>query len=609
MRHRFFFFYMVIILAICFGSATHLYAKEVSVEASLSHSSFPVDRAARLTITITGSSRTDSIELPEIDNIRLHNRGQSSQFNMINGSISSSLSQNYLIQALEPGDYTLPPITVTAGGQSFTTKPLHFVVTGNQQQNGATAVAPKQSPDEPVFLRISKTADHFPGEIVPITIKAYFGQKYRAESISLPTLQGDGVVMEQLQNNEPHQGQEQVEGKLYSVLTWNTSLSGIKVGEHPISFILDATLLIPQKRKSRSPFGGSSMFGDSMLNDPFFDSFFGGYQRKPISVASPQTTFNVLSLPEENRPENFTGAIGDFDLKVTVSPHSVEVGEPMTLTMEISGQGNFDRVESPLFPEDPRWKTYPPISDSDAPEKDPTKKVFEQAVVARDSGAKEIPSLSFSYFDPDKKEYITRTSSPIAISLKHSAQQAVSQPAAQAAERAQQPPELPTSGPSGLEGLAPIHLETGSFQTEIAPLFKKSWFILLLLSCMVILIGLLGIRIRNLKHAKHPEILTERSRKLQLERELKEVEQAKNTESPTFLALARTTIQNQLGTMWNTPATAISLADLQERLTPDSPLVRIFRAAEDAAYSGAPLSLEKMEEFYAQMKVELEKLL
>lgn len=608
MRHRFFFFHILIIFALCCGAAAQLHAGEVTVEASLSHSSFPVDRAAQLTITVTGSSRSDSIELPEIDNIRFHNRGQSSQFNMINGSVSSSISQNYLIQAMQPGDYTLPPITVTAGGQSLTTKPLHFVVTATGQQGGATAVAPGKNGDEPVFLRISSTADHFPGEIVPVTIKAYFSQEYRAESISLPTLQGDGVVMEQLQD-EPHQGQEQIDGELYSVLTWDTSLSGIKVGEHPISFTLEATLLIPQKRRSRSSFGGSSIFGDSMFNDPFFDSFFGGYERRPISVASKQKVFTVRPLPEENRPANFTGAIGDFDLKVSVSPHEVEMGEPLTLTMEITGKGNFDRVEAPVFPEDPRWKTYSPISDSDVLEKDPTKKVFEQAVVARNSDATVVPALSFSYFDPHKEEFITRTSTPIPISLKLPAQLAAPQPP-QAAELKQQPTKEPLPPAGGIEGLAPIHLETGSFQAEMVPLFKKSWFILLCSANLLVLFGLFWLRMRILKYARHPEILTERSRKLQLERELKEVEQAQRAEGSIFLARARTTIQNQLGATWNTPATAISLADLQERLSPDSPLVTIFKVAEDAAYSGgATLSREKMEQYYTQLKVELEKLL
>ncbi|NOR24101.1 MAG: hypothetical protein GQ542_06845, partial [Desulforhopalus sp.] len=85
---------------------------EVTVEASLSHLSFPQDKAARLTIMVTGTSRNATIELPEIDNLRLHNQGQSSQISVVNGTISSSISHKYLVQAGKPGPYTIPSIKV-----------------------------------------------------------------------------------------------------------------------------------------------------------------------------------------------------------------------------------------------------------------------------------------------------------------------------------------------------------------------------------------------------------------------------------------------------------------------------------------------------------------
>ncbi|MGW8193348.1 MAG: BatD family protein [Desulforhopalus sp.] len=607
MRHRLLFIHLLsgLVMTFFFLAAA---SAEVTVEASLSHLSFPVDQAAQLTITVNGSQDIKAVQLPEIDNIRTQYRGQSSRINMINGSFSSSVSHNYLIQALQPGQYTLPPVTVKAGGESLTTAPLHFTVTGTGQKNGAASVAPQQSKDEPVLIRVSDTGEHYSGEIVPITIKAYFKQQYRADSISLPTLEGDGVVMEQLQD-KPRQSQEQMDGKLYSVLTWDTAISGVKVGKHPIHFSLDATLLIPQKRRTRSPFGGGSMFGDSMFDDPFFDSFFGGYQRKVVSVSSPQRTFTVLPLPTDTMPDNFTGAIGDFDLKVTVSPTHVEVGEPMTLTMAISGEGNFDRVEAPVFPENPDWKTYSPTVTSHGEKGEQSSKIFEQALVAKNDAATAIPPLSFSYFDPVKKTYITRVSQPISIDVKESARQPAPQAQQQTVPQQQRPPSPPNSL-LGLEGLAPIHLKTGSFHSDIKPLFMKSWFILLCVLCVLILVVLFAIKWRKVHYARNPGILTERNRRLQLKIDLKKIEQVQSTsDGAAFLSLARTAIQNQLGALWNTSPTAISLADIQARLEPDSPLIGIFRAADEAAYSGAPLSAEKMQTYYEQMKKELEKLL
>ncbi|EKD35929.1 MAG: hypothetical protein ACD_75C01720G0003, partial [uncultured bacterium] len=456
---------------------------------------------------------------------------------------------------------------------------------------------------------------HYPGEIVPVTIKAYFRQEYRTDIHSLVTLQGDGVVMPQLRE-KPAQTQEAVGGATYNVLSWQTTLSGIKEGNHPLTFSLEASLLIPQKRQSRSLFGGGGLFDDLMPDDPFFDSFFGGYQRKPITVTSPPIVFHVVPLPTENQPAGFSGAIGDFALKITANHREIEVGEPLTLTTAISGKGNFDRVEAPVFPEGPDWKTYSPTSTMTEHGNTGTK-TFEQAIVAKNGAIGEIPALSFSYFDPARKSYITRTSSPIPVSVKPTTapSPAPAQPAKSNAEPAK--PQVAAASAAaaekaatGMEGLAPIHLDAGRFQPRIVPLWQKSWFIGVGGFCMVTLIVLLIQNVRLQRREKHPERERRKQMKLLLHDDLQKIEQAKSAgDGFAFLALCRTAIQNQLGRHWNMAPTAISLANLSSRLQPESALVEIFRAADEAAYGGATLSRDTMQEYSDKLRKELEGLL
>ena len=584
-------------------------AAEVSVEASLSHLSFPVDRAARLTVTVTGTSHNADIELPEIDNIQLHNQGSSSQISVINGSVSSSISHNYLVQALRPGAYTIPSIKVTAGGSSYSTEPLKFQVTPAGQLQSNSSGQSKQAEGELAFIRISETGSHYPGEIVPFTIKAYLTQAYRADINSLPTLHGDGVVMSQLEN-KPRQTEESVNGRMYHVLTWDTSLSGIKAGEHPINFTLDATLLIPQKRRSLSPFGGSSLFDDTFFNNSPIDSFFNTGQRKPIVAVSPKIVFKVLPLPSANQPNNFTGAIGEFDLKVAATPVNVEIGEPITLTMEISGTGNFDRVEAPVFPETQNWKTYSPTSNfSEQGKSYSGTKNFEQAIVAKSGAVKEIPSLSFSYFDPRENKYITKSSKAIAVNLKNSTAPPLTQPA-QAVRQTQQQVAGKATPAANIMGLAPIHLETGSYHQNIKPLFKSLWMIVPGVFCFLVLLALTVFRVRQRNIEKHPEILLRNQKKMLLENDLKKVEQAwAAKDSLFFLSSCRKAIQNQLGLLWNIEPGALSLADIKGRLSEESQLIEIFTHAEEAVYGGATLTDKKMQDYLYTLKTELEHLL
>ncbi len=132
MRQQLIFLKNIIFLTILFLGTFGLFTMqayaEVTVEATLSHLSFPQDKVARLTITVTGKSRNTAVDLPQIEGLRLHNRGKSSQISVVNGAISSSISHNYLVQAEKNGSYTIPSIGVTVGGKKYSTEPISFEV-------------------------------------------------------------------------------------------------------------------------------------------------------------------------------------------------------------------------------------------------------------------------------------------------------------------------------------------------------------------------------------------------------------------------------------------------------------------------------------------------
>ena len=139
--------------------------------------------------------------------------------------------------------------------------------------------------------------------------------------------------------------------------------------------------------------------------------------------------------------------------------------------MTISGTGNFDRVTCPTFPQDGHWKTYTPTSTfNDKGAHFDGEKIFEQAVVATINDIKQIPSLRFSYFDPQQERYITTTTEPIPLQILGNPV-SPSQPAAQPISL--QGPEVQPQ----LDRTTTIRLETGKFTDEIRPLFREMWFI------------------------------------------------------------------------------------------------------------------------------------
>ena len=588
----------------------------VEVSASLNTSSFPLDRAALLNIQVTGAKSFEP-QLPEVDGLRFYHRGQSTQVEIINGSYSASVTSTYLVQASRKGKFTIPAIRIKTDTGSAKTEPISFEVTASNSsqvpQTGRTGTAStvrlrSGNSDEVAFLRVKPaTKKSYSGEVVPVQIKVYFRDGIKANLNSLPLLIGEGFVLQQLER-EPVQSRELVNNTQYTVLTWNSSLSGIKEGTHKVSVELDATLLLREQRRiSRR---GNSMFNDPFFGDSFFDNFFGSYREKEVKIASPELNLSVLPLPEEGKPKNFNGAIGDFRLQVAADPVELQPGDPITLTMTVSGQGNFDRVQAPKLSSEQGWKSYTPSSEF-LKDGDPGhgKKVFEQALVAKDATLSEIPAVEFSYFDPETVSYKTLTSSSIPLKIKGRDEKKEAEPARKNIEKRKKAGTVQTKqiAEPPISTLAPLQLAPGSMNQTIKPLYGKRWFQLLVILILLVLAGATINKIRLARMANNPLLQRNQARKHLLTLRLKEIENtlaANNTRE--FLAACRGAIQEQLGLAWETEAAAITLADLETRLPADSVLLEIFQAAEESAYGGQELNSEQSRKFAEALKRELE---
>ncbi len=410
---------VLVTLVLLLSLAASLAQAAVQVSATISAPEFPLDRGVMFTITVSGA-RSFDVQMPEVDGLVFSKRGESSSMELINGRYSASFSTMYIVEALREGEFTIPAIPVQTSGETVLTTPVTVKVTApraatasstRQNMGTASSTTRLRSGDAAsvAFMRVSPVREKsYSGEIVPVQIKVYFREGIKANLNSLPQLQGEGFVLQQL-DREPAQSREIVNNTPYTVLTWDSALSGIKEGVHQVSFEIEATLLLRQQlRQPRHSF----------MDDSFFDSFFGSYQEKDVKVASPVFDMSVLSLPDQGKPENFSGAIGSFSLDVAARPLEIAVGDPITLVMTVSGEGNFDRVRAPQLTDSKGWKTYTPSSEF---LKDgwsgSGKKVFEQALVVKDPTVEAVPAVEFSYFDPVAASYKTLSTEPIPLRI------------------------------------------------------------------------------------------------------------------------------------------------------------------------------------------------
>ena len=574
-------------------------AQQVSVE--LNPASIGLDQSATLRVSVDGSQSAD-ITIPEVDGLVFHPAGTSSQIQIVNGSISSSVVHSYVIQAQKTGSYTIGPIQVATGGAEQQTEPLSLTVapagsgTGGGGGQPGRSAEPSSAEQNTSFITLSpQKTQAYLGEVVPVEIKLYFRKGIRVNQVSLPKFADDGTLLDPL-DSDPLQTEETVSGIRYNVLSWDTFITGVKEGPHQLSVAVDATQLVPSRRSS--PLSG---FGSNFYNDDLFNNLFSNYSSRPVQVTSPAVDFEVRPLPETGRPEGFSGAVGRFELQVQASPLTVQFGEPITLVMRVTGSGNFDNVQAPAISETSGIKSYSP---SAAFNRDQHlhhgEKRFEQAIILTDPGLKQIPPIIFSYFDPDEGRYRTLFSDPIELSL-HSPVQASVTPSAPAPDTpsvaAETQPEDDRAAATQQIALAPVKLVEDKTVASIRPPFLRPWFIASLLFLLCASAGLSGYRLYQIRISNRPEYLQRRAL-AQLRKETLKALNRLDIGHESYPLKARATLLPFLSTLLKSQATGLSTADVAEKTGTSSGAAALFRCCDQVQYGGVQLSEDERKKLH-----------
>ena len=356
---------------------------------------------------------------------------------------------------------------------------------------------------------------------------------------------------------------------------------------------------------------------DPFFNDDFFNGFFGRIEKKHISRKSKPHNVAIDHLPQQGRPADFSGAIGSFDFQVAATPQTVEVGEPVTLTMEISGKGNFNRVSAPAFPTGQNWKSYSPTSRFQSKGSSyQGSKIFEQAIVAKNSSPNTIPALSFSYFDPERRQYVSSTSPPLTLQISAAAKPqgpgSAAAPQSSPLSLQDSSKEKGTGAPNTAPSVPPakLHLTATNFTQEIVPVYRRGWFITFVLLCTATLSVVLAMAVRRRFIAAHRLFFTRKQLRRDMNAGFAQLQQAINdNDGKSFLRICREIIQRHLASAWNMEPSTITLHDLQCRLQKDSPLIELFTAIERYTYcgaDGAQLETAEMNDMCAKLQNSLE---
>ena len=390
-------------------------ADSPSVTAVLTSSETEIDRPVQLQIKVSGDSNATPPNDIAVDGLDIRYSGQSQLVEGRNFHFTYSFVYNYTILPLKAGTFTIPPQVVKTSSGKIRTPALTLNVAPNDDgtttsRRGSRSGGGTASIDEKSILfaeLVMPKTTAYVGEPIPAEIRLGLNTRVPHRLIEGATLSGQGFTIQRMPN--PEQTLESINGRSYEIVTFKTAITPIKSGKLEIAAKdAKAIVQIPQRRgnRQRSPF---DLFGmDDPFNDPFFnDPLASMGEQREVKFSSKTTTIDVKPLPP-NPPPDFSGAVGHFSLTTEVKPKTAQVGDPLTVTANISGRGNFDAVTAPTLESDRGWHTYPPSANF-KPDDDigiSGTKTFEM-VLTPNEPKKAVPPLVFSYFDPLKESYVT----------------------------------------------------------------------------------------------------------------------------------------------------------------------------------------------------------
>ena len=150
-------------------------------------------------------------------------------------------------------------------------------------------------------------------------------------------------------------------------------------------------------------------------DDPFFDTF--SQKTKARILVSDKKTIKVENL--KSQPDNFTGAVGIFEINSSLSSLNVENGTPVTFYLELAGEGNLDNIGRPEidFPDNFDIFEGEIKKDRDISDRVSGSIIWEYNLIPRKSGNYTIKSVEFPFFHTGINSWKKIKTSPIKFSV------------------------------------------------------------------------------------------------------------------------------------------------------------------------------------------------
>jgi hypothetical protein len=406
---------LAVMMFFAIGLCSSLFA-ETTVNAKVDRTEISEGESVQYTIEIKGdASSLPALNLGQLPDWQVYSSGTSSSYSWTNGRTEQSKQYNFILSPTRTGRLNIPAFRLTIDNKLYDTPQLSVVVnpvampqsrnvpSTSGRQRTRTSQQDQLSRDD-LLLRCTVNRDTvYVNQQVTMSMKFY----YRVRLLANPEPripQRTGFWAEDL--GQWRSDQETLNGRDYNLAELRTALFPTAPGTQTIGSA-EMNVVVDD--------GGS--------NDPFsfFNQGFPGYGGgRRLTLKSDPVKVVTLPLPEAGKPADFGGAVGQYQMTTLVDKNKIEVNEPLTVHIKISGTGNIKSVGIPKVPDLPDFRTYQAGDDEKVEKVNYLvggTKTFDQVFIPKRAGTYLLPSLRLSFFDPQARTYKTVTSEEIQVEV------------------------------------------------------------------------------------------------------------------------------------------------------------------------------------------------
>jgi hypothetical protein len=377
------------ILILFLTISSFVLSAQINFEATVSKSKLALNE--RLRIDFVMNQNGDNFSPPEFENFQIiGGPNQSIKTSYVNGERKFSKTYSYFLKPLKKGKLKINQASIEIDGEIYKSLQIEVLITDSVKQPSDSITQYYNDDDIELRALISKGSPYL-NEPITVVYKLYYkapiniSDARETETPNFKDFWSQTIKIPQLKvNREIYKGQN------YNVVEWRkVVLYPQKVGELEISPLsLNLVLDVPTDKRD----------------------FFGNviYDQTSQMISTGMRRIIVKDLPQQGKPDSFSGAVGNFEFDVILNKNSLRATESFQAELKVKGNGNLKLFDLPDILVPNSMELFEPereelISTNLSGMSGSVSKFF--TVIPRFQGNFPIEEVEFSYFDPNTEKY------------------------------------------------------------------------------------------------------------------------------------------------------------------------------------------------------------